>query len=224
MVPGRGRGGRGGHEPRHRIQAREYQAFDLSLQGKSQIEIASALGISQPAVSKLLRRIEDRHVKEMPADLRRLRVRMIARFDHVYAEAMQAFDRSKRPTHRRLQRKMLGVGQGESTVAELITEEGSGDPRHLEVGRRTLADLWKLTRLDTVPMADAPPAGSLAHLSREELKARMRQLINMLQAEETCEQLSPETPFPVVERPRPLTAEQAYEEKLARRAQANHTE
>jgi DNA-binding CsgD family transcriptional regulator len=75
---GRGRGGKGGHEPRLRIQAREMRAYELSIEGKSQTEIAADLQISQPAVSKLLRRVEDRLAAEMAANRSRLRVRAAA--------------------------------------------------------------------------------------------------------------------------------------------------
>jgi DNA-binding CsgD family transcriptional regulator len=104
---GQGRGGRGGHEPRLRIQAREIRAYELSIGGKSQTEIAAALGISQPAVSTLLRRVEDRHAAEMAGDLRRLRARCIAQYQHVYNKAMQAFERSTTPLNQWRQRKIV---------------------------------------------------------------------------------------------------------------------
>jgi DNA-binding CsgD family transcriptional regulator len=219
---GRGRGGRGGHEPRLRIQAREQRAYELSIQGKSQTEIATALEISQPAVSKLLRRVEDRLVTEMAADVRRLRVRLTAQLLHVYQEAMQAFERSKAPTNHRRQRKMLGAGQDGSSVAELVTHEGCGDPRHLEVARRAVVDLWRLAGLDTVPLTDIASPPSLAHMSSEELNARLRQMVTMFIAEDTCANLAPAPSTGEAALPRPLTAAQAYEEaygeELARRA------
>ena len=107
------------------------RAYELSIQGKSQTEIAAELKISQPAVSKLLRRVEDRFAAEMAANRRRLCVRCIAQLQHVCAEAMQAFERSKAPTNQRRQRKIRGTDAGESTIAELVTEERCGDPRYL---------------------------------------------------------------------------------------------
>src|SRR5215471_2864848 len=101
----RGQGGRGGHEPRQRIQARERRAYELSIQGKSQSEIAATLQISQPAVCKILRRVEDREAAETRAERQRLWVRLKEQYRHLYNEAMQGFERSKAPTSQRRQRK-----------------------------------------------------------------------------------------------------------------------
>ena len=49
-----------GAEPRTRILDREQRAWDLSIRGRTQREIADAVGITQPAVSKLLRRVSAR--------------------------------------------------------------------------------------------------------------------------------------------------------------------
>jgi DNA-binding CsgD family transcriptional regulator len=213
---GRGRGGRGGHEPRLRLQAREHRAYELSIQGKSQTEIAAELQISQPAVSKLLRRMEDRLAAEMADTLRRLRVRTFAQFGNIYAEAMQAFERSKAPQNQRRQRKILGAGQDESIIAELVTEEGSGDPRHLEVARRALGDLAKLAGLDTIPMTAVANTSDLSELTTDEFEARGRRIVAQLWPD-----LVPahDVASPSVEaaRPRPLTATEAYAEELARR-------
>ena len=54
----RGRGGKGGHEPRARIRTRELRAMELTVLGWSQHQIAADLGVSQAAVSKILARVE----------------------------------------------------------------------------------------------------------------------------------------------------------------------
>ena len=61
----RGRGGQGGHEPRARIRTRELRAMELTVLGWSQPQIAADLGVSQAAVSKLLKRIETRLLREL---------------------------------------------------------------------------------------------------------------------------------------------------------------
>ena len=61
----RGRGGQGGHESRARIRTRELRALELANQGWSQHQIAGDLGITQAAVSKLLKRVELRILREL---------------------------------------------------------------------------------------------------------------------------------------------------------------
>ena len=54
---GKPHGGKGGAEPQSTVQRREHEVLERRAQCQSQHEIAKALGISQPAVSKILRRL-----------------------------------------------------------------------------------------------------------------------------------------------------------------------
>ena len=54
------RGGKGGAEPRRVIRQREHQVLTLTEQGWRQEAIADHLGITQAAVSKILRRVDAR--------------------------------------------------------------------------------------------------------------------------------------------------------------------
>ena len=150
------RGGRGGTEPRTRIRAREGRAMELATQGWSQHRIAAELQISQPAVSKLLRRVEDRILRELTAAVERQKARHTLRLEHLYAEALRAWEQSKQDATRRRQRKTVGRAGGATgaTVAELVVEEQHGDPRYLEEGRKALADLRKLWGLDAPHKVD----------------------------------------------------------------------
>ena len=57
--PRRGpRGGKGGADPRARVRLRELQVMAHLLEGQSQDQIAAQVGISQPAVSKIVRRLD----------------------------------------------------------------------------------------------------------------------------------------------------------------------
>ena len=57
---GKLRGGKGGWEPRSRVLARLEQVVKLYEQGHTQDEIARQVGISQPAVSRILHRVDVR--------------------------------------------------------------------------------------------------------------------------------------------------------------------
>jgi predicted transcriptional regulator len=176
---GRGRGGRDGHEPRGRIRSRELRAMELSNQGYSQSQIAAALGITQPAVSKMVRRIEERAFEEFATVLARRKARHTLRLDHIYAEAMAAWERSKADATRRRQRKTVGGSTGTATVAELVVENEHGDPRYLEEARKALADASKLWGLDAPQPIDIQPIPEidLSSWTIEELHQRALALV-----------------------------------------------
>ena len=179
----RGRGGRGGHEPRARIHTREGRAIELMVLGWSQQQTAEDLGISQAAVSKLLKRVELRVLRQLAETLERHKVRHTLRLEHLYAEAMRAWEASKVDATRRRQRKTHGAGgSAGATVAEIVVENQHGDPRYLEEGRKALADLRKVWGLDAPQQLDVrasrnPYDGMSEEALRDEL-ARQRGLLD----------------------------------------------
>lgn len=151
----RGRGGQGGHEPRARIRTRELRAMELSVLGWSQHQIAEDLGVSQAAVSKILRRVEERVLGELRAVVERQKARHSLRLEHLYAESMRAWGDSKTDSTRRRQRKTQGgAGGAGATVAEIVSENQHGDPRYLDEARKSLADHRKLWGLDAPQKVD----------------------------------------------------------------------
>jgi len=183
----RGRGGQGGHEPRTRIRLRELRALELQTQGWSQHQIAAELGISQPAVSKLLKRVELRLLMEMRDTVERQKARQTLRLEHLYAEAMRAWDASKTDATRRRQRKTDGAGGGAgSTVAELVIENSHGDPRYLEQARKSQADLRKVWGVDAPEKVDVRALPNpYDGLTEEELRAEILRQQRLLPAETT---------------------------------------
>lgn len=171
--PSPARGGKGGYEPRLRIQLREQQAVEMMLMGRTQLEIARRLDISQPAVSKILRRAFERLLASNEAAVEMERARQAMRLNYLYGESMEAWNKSKEDEVRRRQRKSDGDGRSQ-VVAELVSENRHGDPRHLELARRVLADLRTLYGLNapTELTVTAPP---LAHLSDGVLQDAIRQ-------------------------------------------------
>ena len=151
----RGRGGQGGHEPRARIRTRELRAMELSVLGWSQHQIAADLGVSQAAVSKILKRVELRVLHELMGIVERQKARHTLRLEHLFAEALRAWEHSKADTTRRRQRQtQSGAGGSGATVAELVVETQHGDPRYLEEARKALADHRKLWGLDAPQKVD----------------------------------------------------------------------
>jgi hypothetical protein len=131
---------------------------------------------------------------------------------------MQAFQRSKAPTTQRRQRKIRGTGDGEATIAELVTAESCGDPRYLEVARRAAGDLSKLAG-DTVPIAEVKTT-DMSQLSTPEVKDRLRRTIAALAPEYPGALEVPESTTSASALPPPRTPVQAYAEFLAERERA----
>jgi DNA-binding Lrp family transcriptional regulator len=174
---GRARGGKDGAEPRSRVRLRELQAMQLTLEGQSQYQIAAALGISQPAVSKILRRLEDRLLADVAWKVDRQRARQTLRLEFLYAEAVRAWRASQEDAVRKRQRKSGGTGG--ASVAELVSENRHGDPRFLDEARRLLADLrlvWGVNAPDRLAV-DATPFASLSDAALETALARQQRLL-----------------------------------------------
>lgn len=178
----RGRGGKDGHEPRARIRTRELRVMELTVLGWSQHQIAADLGISQAAVSKTLKRVELRVLGELTAMVERQKARHTLRLEHLYAEAVRAWEQSKGDTTRRRQRKSDGGSRGTgATVAEIVVENQHGDPRYLEEARRALADHRKLWGLDAPQTLDVratrPPFDGMTEEALREELAKQSKLL-----------------------------------------------
>lgn len=178
----RGRGGHGGHEPRPRIRTRELRVMELTVLGWSQHQIASELGVTQAAVSKILRRVEGRILRDLRTTVERHKVRHTLRLERIFAEAMRAWDDSKSDATRRRQRKTEpSDGARGATVAELVVENQHGDPRYLGEALRALADHRKLWGLDAPQKVDVqavrnPYEGMSEEALRDELARQARLL------------------------------------------------
>ena len=182
-MTGRARGGKNGAEPRTRIRLREVQVQDRICRGETQHDIAAALDISQPAVSKILKRVEERLLHDATWRVERQRARQSARLEFLYRQAIRAWEGSQEESLRRRQRK-TGHGSGsEATVAEVISEARHGDPRFLEEARRVLEDLRKIWAIDAPDRLTVDTRSPYAVLSETALRveiARQAQLLGQL--------------------------------------------
>ena len=191
MTPARpgsdhGRGGQGGREPRATVQARALRVLDRSVAGLSQREIAAAEGLSQSAVSKILRRLETRALQELVDRVEQQKARQSLRLDYLYGESLRAWAASKADATRRVQRTtQAGAGgAGGATVAQLVVETQHGDPRYLEVARKVLADQRRVWGLDAPQKLDVRategPFDAMSDAALAEVLAHQRQLLASL--------------------------------------------
>jgi DNA-binding CsgD family transcriptional regulator len=164
-------GGRGGSEPRAVIVEREQQAWQLALRGRSQREIAEALGLTQAAISKLLARVERRLQADAAAQLARRTVRRHAQLQLVVREAFEGWTRSHAERTRKHERyvEASAPGRAPARLREVTAENQSGDPRFLHAIIEALATAAEMDRWHR-PADPAPPATriNLAVLSPEE--------------------------------------------------------
>jgi len=167
------RGGRGGVEPRARIADREGRVWHLSVRGYTQREIGDAIGISQPAVCIILRRVADRHGRELQADAFRQQTRIYARLEHVYRLALEGWDRSAGDRTRRRQQRAEGAAAGDTRaprISEITVENCPGDPRVLREAKDLVLALAQWARATLpAPTATAAPTLDLSRLSEDEL-------------------------------------------------------
>lgn len=178
---GRPHGGKGGAEPRARIRLRETRVMEQILEGRTQHQIAESLGISQPAVSKIARRMEERLLADLSLTAGRQRARHTLRLEHLYAEAMRAWRDSQQDATRRRQRKSEGTAAGGTTFAELVSENRHGDPRYLDEARKALADLRKVWGVDAPERLAVQAAMPFASLSDTALQAEIERQNRLLE-------------------------------------------
>jgi transcriptional regulator with XRE-family HTH domain len=160
--------------------------MELTVLGWSQPQIAGDLGISQAAVSKLLKRIETRLLRELAETVQRQKARQTLRLEHLFAEAIRAWNESKADTTRRRQRQTQGGNGAGATVAELVVENQHGDPRYLDEARKALADQRKLWGLDAPQKVDLHAARDpYDDMSEEALRAELVRQTQLLGANPT---------------------------------------
>ena len=125
---GKPHGGKGGAEPRITVQRREHEVIERRAQGQTQYEIAKTLGISQPAVSKILHRLGARWARENKARLDQYRLEAETILRRLLREAIEEWQRSRAAHVRKRQRKQ----EGGTVVSEVWIDETPGDPRFLD--------------------------------------------------------------------------------------------
>src|SRR5512135_2362953 len=102
--------------------------------------------VSQAAVFKMLRRVEDRCLERMAKRVEQVKARQSAQLEFLGSEAIAAWDRSKKPGSK--VRRKVGA-DGEETMTEATGRDG--DPRFLTVAREILADERRLWGLSSDP-------------------------------------------------------------------------
>jgi hypothetical protein len=149
---------RGGRVSTELARKREQVAFDLSAtKGLSEAQIAEELvrqelgAVTQQAVSKMLRRVEERMLKEMTGRIKAMKVRQTAALQKIYRDAVAAWEESKKP-QKSLTTKQGPAGEngepGKVKESQSVLRDQDGDPRYLDQARQALADIRRIWGVD----------------------------------------------------------------------------
>jgi predicted transcriptional regulator len=124
------------------IRYRETYAHKRRLEAATQWEIANELGISQAAVSKILRRIDRRILRQLEADVQLLKVRQSRRLDELYQDAVYGWRESLGEERKTTSRSGILAERVESTRTQ------TGDTRFIFAALAVLESerrLWGLS-------------------------------------------------------------------------------
>jgi transposase len=160
---------------RELVRLREEVAWSLRIQGFNQIRIAHTLGISQPAVCKILRRVERRALARMEADVRAVKAKQATQLEFILDQALGAWKLSKET----LGRTSSSVSQpnrygGQSCRQNTTRRHGNGDPRFLLVALKALAAERELWGLNGPPEGHGDPTATIQATRIETLTVRGR--------------------------------------------------
>jgi predicted transcriptional regulator len=109
----------------------------LAHEGHTQTEIAEALKITQPAVSKILRRLDEAVAREVLEARVRTLAGIVRHLDHVTREALRQHAATKNGVTRQRQVKK-SAPNGTTTVTQEVVVQKHGDPRWIELARRAV--------------------------------------------------------------------------------------
>jgi hypothetical protein len=194
---GKLRGGKDGYEPRSRLLERAAHVLALHEQGLTQEAIGQTEGISQAAVSKILRRADERAVAALAQQWIARKMRSLRLLEYLSREGRRAWEMSKQGRVRKRQRKADGAG-GEPTVTHEIFVDEQPDPRMLDQARKAEEVIAEICGFIAVGRSDRDRIdAAVPALSFEEVAARLNAIL--ASAPETSTASLPETETPPTE-------------------------
>ncbi len=143
----------------------------LAHQGRTQIEIADALDISQAAVSKILRWVDQQAARDLTAQRALTIGRVVRHLDHVTRESLRQYEATKDGVTRQRHIKKSGP-DGTTTVTQEVVVEKQGNPRWIEQIRRAQETKAAVTgAAGAISSREAP--GPISDASDGHLRSRL---------------------------------------------------
>lgn len=121
-----------GGVPPEVVRDRERKAWDLRQRFWTEARIAQELGISQPAVSKILRRVETRLADRFAKRASRIKARQTAQLEVIATEAFDAWLHSKTPQLTERTTKKAGGPPRSEAQADPGGGQDEGEPAGVE--------------------------------------------------------------------------------------------
>lgn len=165
------------NDPPEMVALRETRVWELRLQFRTENQIAKELGISQPGVSKILKRVLRRHQMELGLSVQEHQIEQVHLLRAIAMEAWDAWLASKAGSKKIQKRtyvdqseapKLVGTGEKPKLSTALIkyggkkfeqtvmsTEEDHGHAPYLAICIRALQDIREITG------ANSPQPGAL---------------------------------------------------------------
>lgn len=156
---------------RELVRLREEVCWTLRVMGHAQARIAHSVGVSQAAVSKLLRRVERRVLARMESEVRSAKARQAAQIEYLYDQVVRAWKQSQETIEERSGTTTDIVGR-EKCVRRTMTRRGPGDPRFLMAALQALAAERELWGLDRQATPDADPTATIQATRIESVTVR----------------------------------------------------
>lgn len=179
--------------PKFQKEERRMQITELYLKGKTQGFIAELLGISQPMVSREIKKIIDLWQKSVWAGIDLLKREELARIEVMEKEAWEAWERSKTiPKRTRLKSYSARYGSDKpnSQRMETTEEESYGDPVFMQVimgcwdRRCKILGLYAPTKISHVEDEESVQK---AQSAREDILSRITAIAHKIQRPVTVE-------------------------------------
>lgn len=133
---------------------REDRAWELRSNGWSQARIAAELGITQQAVSLLLKRLAKQFAKEFKKRVEEIKGEQTAQLEFLVDEALQEWERSKSDAEKKSVKSgrcQLDRDGNPVDLDDEVTQTTEGrlaDPRYLQQARDGMGDIRKIWGVD----------------------------------------------------------------------------
>lgn len=149
-----------GGVPDQVARERERIAWSLRQRCWTEARIAAELGVSQPAVSKILARVEKRLLARLTKRADRVKARQTAQLEHITNEAMTEWERSKQDSETVKTTEEGAEGVPSFTTKTETTVKGqTGNPSLLAQAREAMADIRKIWGAEAPTKTDVTSAG-----------------------------------------------------------------
>jgi hypothetical protein len=178
LVPG----GRQGRADRERKMDTYRQVWILRCQGRTLAQVAEAVGLSITSVCKVLKRIRERMDRQVADHAAQVRHEQSGRLDHLYSEAVEAWERSKDAAKAVTKTEDSGGEGGKRQRVQQTAAERVGEVEYLQEAREILADQRNLWGIGREEAKDAAGAMTLNITTIAAVEPPPRQQVEMIEA------------------------------------------